>query len=103
MSKMCFVSLCLIEPSFSPEITFEFPSHNSIAIKCNRVKIWNGEEGVYKAEIIYNGKLYKFSEEVKDCQFTFPNLHYLTTYNVKVFKSCLISFSMCHVCQNCSL
>lgn len=101
MSKMCFVSLCLIEPSFSPEITFEFPAHNSIVIKCHSNINWNGKEGVYIAEIIYSGK--NTSKQETKCEFSFPNLHYLTKYNVKVFKSCLISFSMCYVCQNCNL
>lgn len=100
VSKTCFVPLCS-DPIFDPGFDLEYLSHNSIKIKCNLNKtniVWNGGEGKYKAEIQYNGRTIKTSNEMNHCLFTFEDLHYLTTYNIKVLKSCLMSFSICHSC-----
>ncbi len=88
MSKICVVSFCLIEPIFKSEIKVNYPAHNSLEIKCELKDpkiVWNGEKGTFLAEISYNGKT--IPEENSTCMFTFPDLYYLATYDVKVFES----------------
>lgn len=96
MSKICVVSFCLIEPIFRSDIEVQHPAHNSLEIKCENKgpKIdWNGNQGKFLAEITYNGKK---NHTNSTCFFTFSNLYYLATYDVKVFNSHLMSFSICH-------
>uniref|UniRef100_A0A8C2IIM6 Receptor-type tyrosine-protein phosphatase C n=1 Tax=Cyprinus carpio TaxID=7962 RepID=A0A8C2IIM6_CYPCA len=98
VSKICFVSFCLIVPIFKSQIEVTHPSHNSLEIKCENKGpkiVWNGEEGTFTAEITYNGEP-PITKNKSECSFHFSDLYYLTTYNIKVPKSHLISFTICH-------
>ncbi len=90
MSKICVVSFCLIEPSFNSEkstIKVNHPAHNSLEIKCElKDLVWNGEKGTFLAKITYNGETIP-EQNSPSCKFTFPDLYYLATYDVKVFES----------------
>ncbi|KAI2650335.1 Receptor-type tyrosine-protein phosphatase C [Labeo rohita] len=99
------------KPIFKSEIEVTHPDHNSLEIKCEKKEpkiIWNGGKGTFKAEITYNGET--ISKTSDTCLFTFSDLYYLTTYDVKVLESHLMSFSICyslmlksHVCWNYNL
>uniref|UniRef100_A0A8C2GI05 Receptor-type tyrosine-protein phosphatase C n=1 Tax=Cyprinus carpio TaxID=7962 RepID=A0A8C2GI05_CYPCA len=101
VSEMCFVLFCLIEPTFKPKTKvhkISHPFHNSLEINCENIEqdiVWNGGEGKFKAEITYNGKPITAGPQNK-CLFTFSDLYYLATYDVKVFESHLMSLSICH-------
>uniref|UniRef100_A0A8C1ZUP6 Receptor-type tyrosine-protein phosphatase C n=1 Tax=Cyprinus carpio TaxID=7962 RepID=A0A8C1ZUP6_CYPCA len=99
VSEMCFVLFCLIEPTFKPKTKvhkISHPFHNSLEINCENIEqdiVWNGGEGKFKAEITYNGKPITAGPQNK-CLFTFSDLYYLATYDVKVFESHLMSLSI---------
>uniref|UniRef100_A0A8C1ZUU0 Receptor-type tyrosine-protein phosphatase C n=1 Tax=Cyprinus carpio TaxID=7962 RepID=A0A8C1ZUU0_CYPCA len=98
VSEMCFVLFCLIEPTFKPKTKvhkISHPFHNSLEINCENIEqdiVWNGGEGKFKAEITYNGKPITAGPQNK-CLFTFSDLYYLATYDVKVFESHLMSLN----------
>ncbi|XP_026054633.1 receptor-type tyrosine-protein phosphatase C-like [Carassius auratus] len=76
------------KPIFRSDIEVTHTSHNSLEIKCENKGpkiIWNGEEGTFEAEITYNGEPLITKPKTK-CSFHFPDLYYLTTYNIKVPK-----------------
>ncbi|XP_050950669.1 receptor-type tyrosine-protein phosphatase C isoform X1 [Labeo rohita] len=73
------------KPIFKSEIEVTHPDHNSLEIKCEKKEpkiIWNGGKGTFKAEITYNGET--ISKTSDTCLFTFSDLYYLTTYDVKI-------------------
>uniref|UniRef100_A0A671PHG5 Receptor-type tyrosine-protein phosphatase C n=1 Tax=Sinocyclocheilus anshuiensis TaxID=1608454 RepID=A0A671PHG5_9TELE len=79
------------KPDFKSDIEVTHPFHNSLDIICENKGtkiVWNGEKGTFMAEITYNGET--ISKNRTKCSFTFPDLYYLTTYDVKVFESLLI-------------
>uniref|UniRef100_A0A9J8AMF5 Receptor-type tyrosine-protein phosphatase C n=1 Tax=Cyprinus carpio carpio TaxID=630221 RepID=A0A9J8AMF5_CYPCA len=77
------------KPSIKPETKVPkiiHPSHNSLEINCEKMKkdlVWNGGEGTFTAEITYNGETITAGPEDK-CFFTFSDLYYLATYDVKI-------------------
>ncbi|KAI2650341.1 Receptor-type tyrosine-protein phosphatase C [Labeo rohita] len=86
------------EPIFkSTAIEVTHPDHNSLEIKCDKREpkiIWNGGKGTFKAEITYSGET--ISKTSDTCSFKFQDLYYLTTYDVKVLESHLMSFNICY-------
>ncbi len=93
MSKIYFVSFYLTEPKFKT-MTVQKPSHNSVHILCSNLtgpNDWNGDAGDFEAVIKYNGDPIKPPENKNYCWFSFSDLHYLTTYDIEVFVSRLIS------------
>ncbi|XP_065115598.1 receptor-type tyrosine-protein phosphatase C isoform X4 [Paramisgurnus dabryanus] len=72
------------KPSISQTIHVDYTSHNSIKITCDGVTDWNGKEGTYEAVLAYDGYSDTRSLPVKKCAFSFPDLYYLTTYNIKI-------------------
>ncbi|KAL1251239.1 hypothetical protein QQF64_019035 [Cirrhinus molitorella] len=73
------------KPLFRSEIEVHHPSHNSLEIKCEKKGpkiVWNGGKGTFKAEITYSGET--ISKTSDTCSFTFSDLYYLTTYDVKI-------------------
>ncbi|XP_016117731.1 receptor-type tyrosine-protein phosphatase C-like, partial [Sinocyclocheilus grahami] len=73
------------KPDFKSVIEVTHPFHNSLDIICENKGtkiVWNGEKGTFMAEITYNGET--ISKNHTKCSFTFPDLYYLTTYNVKI-------------------
>ncbi len=92
VTPLC-VSFYLTEPKFN-SITVQMPSHNSVHIHCSNLtgpNDWNGDAGVFEAVIKYNGDPIKPLEKNPSCWFSFSDLHYLTTYDIEVFVSHLIS------------
>uniref|UniRef100_A0A8C2A7U9 protein-tyrosine-phosphatase n=1 Tax=Cyprinus carpio TaxID=7962 RepID=A0A8C2A7U9_CYPCA len=70
------------------------PSHNSVQIQCSDIIInWNGDPGTFEAVIKYNGDPVMPAKEDTSCWFSFSDLHYLTTYDIEVFISHLISYN----------
>uniref|UniRef100_A0A671PKR4 Receptor-type tyrosine-protein phosphatase C n=1 Tax=Sinocyclocheilus anshuiensis TaxID=1608454 RepID=A0A671PKR4_9TELE len=73
------------KPDFKSDIEVTHPFHNSLDIICENKGtkiVWNGEKGTFMAEITYNGET--ISKNRTKCSFTFPDLYYLTTYDVKI-------------------
>ncbi|XP_026054631.1 receptor-type tyrosine-protein phosphatase C-like [Carassius auratus] len=74
------------KPIFRSEIEVTHPSHNSLEIKCENKGpkiVWNGGEGIFEAEITYNGEPLITKPKTK-CSFHFQDLYYLTTYKIKI-------------------
>ncbi len=89
VSKIYVVSFSLIEPIFKPKIEVHHPAHNSLEIKCEKMDsalVWNGGKGTFRAEITYSGETITADPQNR-CLFTFSDLYYLATYDVKVFES----------------
>ncbi|XP_050959832.1 receptor-type tyrosine-protein phosphatase C-like [Labeo rohita] len=73
------------KPIFQSQIEVTHPDHNSLEIKCDKREpkiIWNGGKGTFKAEITYSGET--ITKTSHTCLFTFLELYYLTTYDVKI-------------------
>lgn len=88
MSLKCVISLCLTEPVFrNNALKVNVSSQNTINIYCeNLVMFWNGERDSYIAEIQYSGASTYLKEKTSPkCFFEFPDLYYLTSYDIKVF------------------
>lgn len=97
----CILSVYLIEPNFTMPIEVHLTSHNSFVIKCDNLtgsnvwNVWNGEKGIFTASVKRKSNKVA-SQNNSKCWFLFSDLNYLTTYDIEVFKSNLISFSICH-------
>ncbi|XP_042272636.1 receptor-type tyrosine-protein phosphatase C isoform X2 [Thunnus maccoyii] len=59
------------------------PEHNKIEVIC-RVKFFHGPKELYNATLRYNGVIQKTRLPKTDCNFSFEDLSYLTTYDVEV-------------------
>ncbi|KTF72732.1 hypothetical protein cypCar_00046927 [Cyprinus carpio] len=74
------------KPIFKSKIKEHNPTHNSLEINCENIEtdlVWNGGKGTFTAEITYNGETITAGPKDK-CLFTFSDLYYLATYDVKI-------------------
>ncbi|KAF4083488.1 hypothetical protein AMELA_G00141980, partial [Ameiurus melas] len=66
------------------KITATTMNHNTIKVTCEIGK-WNGDKGVFNAEL-YIDNIHTGKEKTNEqCAFTFDDLYYLTEYEVKVY------------------
>ncbi|XP_044217610.1 receptor-type tyrosine-protein phosphatase C-like [Thunnus albacares] len=75
------------EPGVPDDISTLVPSvpeHNAIKVTCPHVKFFRGPEKLYNATLSYNGVIRKTKPPKTNCDFTFKDLSYLTTYKVEV-------------------
>ncbi|XP_053288697.1 receptor-type tyrosine-protein phosphatase C isoform X2 [Pleuronectes platessa] len=69
-------------PEDIDNLKLEVKDHNTIIVTCNHSQIFNGPEGVFKAQLHHGGSSVERNDET--CEFEFKNLEYSTKYTVKV-------------------
>ncbi|XP_053288628.1 receptor-type tyrosine-protein phosphatase C isoform X2 [Pleuronectes platessa] len=69
-------------PEDIDNLKLEVKDHNTIIVTCNHSQIFNGPEGIFKAQLHDGGSSVERNDET--CEFEFKNLKYSTNYTVKV-------------------